>query len=273
MKPWALVLLAGEFLLPRPPPSAGMGWTVLLSPPNMVSAHQRGGCSFAQMVRDVDDMGTGVVAAITLSLTAAAFESWGWRSRSARAPCSSRSLGCVGGVERLRRCRRLESRHAMSKLGNKKNPRPHVVPYSLPSLSCRSRRCVMLFVVFSSPMVRPSCTCPGPLRLRATDGGAACHSSHPLVRVRFLGSHRRRPVYPHHVAAIRWAFEYFRLMDTGHPLLIGVSVAVALRSMRGVMYGPQAAFHHRTIPVAGEVRRARPLAYTLAGVVAGASRR
>jgi MFS family permease len=78
----------------------------------------------------------------------------------------------------------------------------------------------------------------------------------------------RRPVYGFGaVLAMAWAFGFFVLMNTAHPVLI-VSATVIGVIMHSAMYGPQAAFVVEQFPT--RVRYAgSSLAYTLAGIVGG----
>lgn len=78
----------------------------------------------------------------------------------------------------------------------------------------------------------------------------------------------RRPVYGFGaVLAMAWAFGFFVLMNTAHPVLI-VSATVIGVIMHSAMFGPQAAFVVEQFPT--RVRYAgSSLAYTLAGIVGG----
>jgi len=78
----------------------------------------------------------------------------------------------------------------------------------------------------------------------------------------------RKPVYlAGAVLGMIWAFVFFVLMDTAHPIAICAAVVVGLL-IHALMYGPQAAFITEQFP--GRVRYAgSSLAYTLAGIVGG----
>lgn len=78
----------------------------------------------------------------------------------------------------------------------------------------------------------------------------------------------RRPVYGFGaVLAMAWAFGFFVLMNTAHPVLI-VSATVIGVIMHSAMFGPQVAFVVEQFPT--RVRYAgSSLAYTLAGIVGG----
>lgn len=69
------------------------------------------------------------------------------------------------------------------------------------------------------------------------------------------------------VLGLIWMFAFFPLLETKHPALIILAVAVAL-TVHAMMYGPQAAFIAEQFPT--RVRYAgASLAYTLAGIVGG----
>jgi MFS family permease len=234
--------------------------------------HQRGrNGSFAQMGPACGTiLGTGVVAALTLALTATTFESWGWRIPF----WSSVVLVAFGlwlrrGVEETPVFVELESRHATAKAPIKEVFGQHLRPL-LTAIGARVGPDVIyaLLVVFSLTYVTTVLHLSRPLALTVTMIGAACHA----VAVPWFGtlSDRigRRPVYAAGAAAsIVWAFAYFGLMDTGQPLLIALAVAGGL-TLHAMMYGPQAAFITEQFP--SRVRYAgASLAYTLTGVVAG----
>ena len=234
--------------------------------------HQRGrNASFAQMGPGCGTvLGTGVVAAMTLLLTPTNFESWGWRIPF----WSSAVLVAVGlwlrqGVEETPAFVELEARRATAKAPIKEVFGQHWRPL-LTGIGIRIGPDVAyaLLVVFTLTYVTTVLHRSRPLALAATMMGAACHA----IAIPFFGtlSDRvgRRPVYAAGaVASIIWAFLYFRLMDTGQPILIGLAVAGGL-TIHAMMYGPQAAFITEQFP--SRVRYAgSSLAYTLAGVIAG----
>jgi MFS family permease len=69
------------------------------------------------------------------------------------------------------------------------------------------------------------------------------------------------------VAAIGWAFVFFRLLDTARPALIVLAVGGGF-VIHAIMYGPQAAFIAEQFPT--RVRYAgSSLAYTCVGIVGG----
>jgi len=236
------------------------------------AAHQRGrNASFAQMGPACGTiLGTGVIAAITLSISVATFESWGWRI-----PFWS-SVGLVAfglwlrrGVEETPTFVELVSHHATAKAPIKEVFSQYGRPLLI-AIGARVGPDVVyaLLVVFTLTYVTTVLHLPRTLALTATMIGAACHA----VAIPWFGSLSdrigRRPVYAAGTAiSIPWAFAYFRLMGTGRPLLIGVAVAGGM-TLHAMMYGPQAAFISEQFP--SRVRYAgASLAYTLTGVVAG----
>jgi MFS family permease len=234
--------------------------------------NQRGrNASFAQMGPGCGTiLGTGVVAAITLSLTPAAFESWGWRIPF----CSSAVLVAFGwwlrrGVTETPAFVELASRHATSKAPIKEVFVQHWRPL-LTAIGARVGPDVAyaLLVVFTLTYATTVLHLSRSLALTATMMGAACHAAAIPLCGTLSDRIGRRPVYAlGTVASILWAFEYFRLMDTGQPLRIGLAVAGGL-TIHAMMYGPQAAFIAEQFP--SRVRYAgSSLAYTLTGVVAG----
>jgi MFS family permease len=236
------------------------------------AAHQRGrNASFAQMGPACGTiLGTGVVAAITLSLSVATFETWGWRIPFWL------SVGLVAfglwlrhGVEETPTFVELVSHHATAKAPIKEV----ISQYRRPLLTAIGARVgpdvvYALLVVFTLTYVTTVLHLSRPLALTVTMIGAACHA----VAIPWFGmlSDRigRRPVYAVGTTlSILWAFAYFRLIGTGRPLLIGVAVAGGM-TLHAMMYGPQAAFISEQFP--SRVRYAgASLAYTITGVVAG----
>lgn len=227
--------------------------------------------SFAQMGPACGTiLGTAVVAAISLALSPAAFDDWGWRIPFLL------SLGLVGfglwlrsGVDETPVFVELESRGATAKAPVIDVLRHHARPL-VTSIGARVGPDVMyaLLVVFTLTYVTTVLRLSRPLALSATMIGAACNA----CAIPFFGtlSDRvgRRPVYAlGAVLSIGWAFVYFMLMDTRRSLLIGLAVAGGM-TLHAMMYGPQAAFITEQFPP--RVRYAgSSLAYTLTGVVAG----
>jgi MFS family permease len=234
--------------------------------------HERGrNGSFAQMGPACGTiLGTAVVAALTVSLTPTAFESWGWRIPF----CSSVVLVVFGlwlrrGVAETPVFLELESRHAKAKAPIKEVFREHL-PSLLTAIGVRIGPDVAyaLLVVFTLTYITTVLHQSRPLALTATMIGAVCHA----VAVPWFGAlsdrvGRRRVYAAGTAASILWAFTYFSLMDTGRALLIGLAVAGGL-TLHAVMYGPQAACITEQFPA--RVRYAgASLAYALAGIVGG----
>ncbi|WP_288494688.1 MFS transporter [uncultured Pantoea sp.] len=125
-----------------------------------------------------------------------------------------------------------------------------------------------LVVVFTLTYVTTVLHLPRPLALTATMLGAIGNA----VAVPFFGALSdklgRRPVYvAGALMAVAWAFVFFFLLDSTHPVLIVIAVFVGLL-IHASMYGPQAAFVTEQFPE--HVRYAgASLAYTLAGIVGG----
>ncbi len=234
--------------------------------------HQRGrNASFAQMGPGCGSIfGTGAVAALTLALSPAIFEAWGWRVAFwSSAVLVGFGLWLRGGVTETPAFVALAARHATAKTPVKEVFGHHLRPL-LTTIGARAGPDVAfaLLSVFSLTYVTTVLHLSRTLGLIAVMIGAACHA----VAIPIFGalSDRigRRPVYAAGTAVtIVWVFAYFRLMDTRQPSLIVLAVAGGL-FMHAIMYGPQAAFITEQFP--SRVRYAgSSLGYTLAGVVAG----
>ena len=234
--------------------------------------HQRGrNASFAQMGPGCGTiLGTGVVAAMTLGFAPANFDSWGWRIPFwLSVLLVAFGLWLRRGVEETPAFVELKSRHATAEAPVKEIFGRHLRPL-LTGIGARVGPDVAyaLLVVFTLTYMTTVLHLSRSLALAATMLGAACHA----IAVPLFGSLSdrigRRPVYAAGaVVSIFWAFLYFRLLDTGQPIFIGLAVAGGL-TIHAMMYGPQAAFIAEQFP--SRVRYAgSSLAYTLAGVVAG----
>ncbi|QGZ59348.1 MFS transporter [Paraburkholderia acidiphila] len=215
-------------------------------------------------------LGTGFIAVITISVSADAFLSWGWR-----VPFLASLLLVLFGiwvrssVGETPQFEKLNEAHATAE-----------VPV-LEVFSQHWRRLIVaggarigsdvlyaLLVVFTLTYVTTVLNLSRSLALTAVLAGTACNA----LAVPFFGAlsdrFGRRPVYLGGViAAIVWAFGFFMLMNTSQPALIVLAVMVGL-VIHAVMYGPQAAFVTEQFPT--RVRYAgASLAYTLAGILGG----
>jgi MFS family permease len=234
--------------------------------------HQRGrNGSFAQMGPACGTiLGTSVVAAITLSLTPASFESWGWRIPFAlSALLVAFGIWLRRGVQETPAFVALESHHATAKAPIKDVFRQHLRPL-LTSIGARVGPDVIyaLLVVFTLTYATTVLHLSRALALTATMIGAGCNAIAIPAFATLSDRIGRKPVYAvGTVCAMFWSFAYFGLMDTVRPFLIGIAVAVGL-TIHASMYGPQAAFIAEQFPA--RVRYAgASLAYTLAGIVGG----
>jgi MFS family permease len=215
-------------------------------------------------------LGTGTVAGVTLWLTAASFESWGWRIPFAvSALLVGFGLWVRSGVAETPAFTQLRSHLSTSKAPVKEVARHHLRPL-LTSIGARVGPDVAyaLLVVFTLTYATTILHLARSLALTATVIGAACNAVGIPVFASLSDRVGRRPVYAAGaVLMVFWAFAYFRLMDSRQPLFIDIAVALGL-TLHASMYGPQAAFIAEQFPA--RVRYAgSSMAYTLTGVVAG----
>jgi nitrate/nitrite transporter NarK len=215
-------------------------------------------------------LGTAIVATVSLSLSPAMFESWGWRIPF----WSSIAVVAFGlwlrrGVAETPAFIQLQSRRALAKAPVVEVFRQHWRPLLI-AIGARVGPDVAyaLLVVFTLTYLTTVLHLSRPLALTATMIGAACNAVAVLVFGSLSDRIGRRPVYAvGTVVSIVWVFAYFALMDTRQPLSIGLAIAGGL-TLHAMMYGPQAAFIAEQFP--SRVRYAgASLAYTLTGVVAG----
>jgi MFS family permease len=234
--------------------------------------HQRGrNASFAQMGPGCGSiLGTAAVAALTLSMSPAVFESWGWRIAFwSSAVLVAFGLWLRSGVTETPAFIALASRRATAKTPIKDVFRHHLRPL-LTAIGARAGHDVAyaLLTVFSLTYVTTVLHLSRPLALIAAMTGASCHALAIPLFGALSDRIGRRPVYAAGtILTAFWVFAFFRLMDSRQPCLIVVAVVGGLL-IHAMMYGPQAAFITEQFP--SRVRYAgSSLGYTLAGVVAG----
>jgi metabolite-proton symporter len=215
-------------------------------------------------------IGTGFIAIVSAWLSPEEFQSWGWRIPF----ISSVALVLFGlwlrrGVEETPVFRDMEARKATAKTPIKEVFSQHWRRLLVAGGSrIGSDVLYALVVVFTLTYVTTVLHLPRPLALTATMIGAACNA----IAVPWFGSLSdrigRRPVYiAGALLGMVWAFVFFVLMDSVHPVAICAAVVVGLL-IHAMMYGPQAAFVTEQFP--DRVRYAgASLAYTLAGIVGG----
>lgn len=234
--------------------------------------HQRGrNASFAQVGPSCGSLiGTGLIALVTMAMSADDFQQWGWRIPFL--------LSLVLVVFGLWLRRGVGETPAFLKLEASKDvthsPIREVFTQHPRSLLIAGGSRIgsdvlyALVVVFTLTYVTTVLNLPRPLALTATMLGAIGNA----ITVPMFGalSDRlgRRPVYiGGALAGIVWAFAFFMLLDSSQPVLICTAVVIGLL-IHAAMFGPQAAFITEQFPT--RVRYAgSSLAYTLAGIVGG----
>lgn len=215
-------------------------------------------------------IGTGFIAIVSAWLSPEEFQNWGWRLPL----ISSVALVLFGlwlrsGVDETPVFREMEEKKATAKTPIKEVLTQHWRRLLVAGGSrIGSDVLYALVVVFTLTYVTTVLHLSRPLALTATMIGAACNA----IAVPWFGglSDRigRRPVYmAGALLGMVWAFVFFVLMDSAHPVAICAAVVIGLL-IHAMMYGPQAAFVTEQFP--GRVRYAgASLAYTLAGILGG----
>lgn len=215
-------------------------------------------------------IGTGFIAAVSAWLSPEDFQNWGWRIPF----ISSVALVLFGlwlrrGVDETPVFREMEEKKSTAKTPIKEVLTQHWRRLLVAGGSrIGSDVLYALVVVFTLTYVTTVLHLSRPLALTATMIGAAGNA----IAVPWFGSLSdrigRRPVYiAGALLGMVWAFVFFVLMDSAHPVAICAAVVVGLL-IHAMMYGPQAAFVTEQFP--GRVRYAgASLAYTLAGILGG----
>jgi MFS family permease len=234
--------------------------------------HQRGrNGSFAQLGPACGTiLGTATVAAVSLWLSPANFEAWGWRIPfGLSALLVAFGLWLRHGVPETPAFLAMQSRQAMARAPLRDVAR-HQLRGLLTSIAARAGPDVFyaLLVVFTLTYTTMILHLQRPVALLATIVGSACGAACIPLFGSLSDRIGRRPVYAAGaLLSVFWAFAYFRLMDTRQPLFIDIAVAVGM-VLHAAMYGPQAAFIAEQFPT--RVRYAgSSMAYTLTGIVAG----
>jgi MFS family permease len=244
---------------------------VLLSLESSAPNHRGRSGSYAQLGPACGTiLGVSTVGAVTLVMSPAAFESFGWRLPfTLSALLVAFGVWLRRGIDETPAFMALQSRAAASPAPLREVVSRHLRGL-LTSIAARAGPDVLysLLVVFTLTYVTTILHLARPVALIATVIGAACNAVCIPVFASWSDRVGRRPVtIAGALLSALWVFAYFRLMDTRQTVLIDIAVAVGL-ALHGSMYGPQAALIAEQFPT--RVRYAgSSVAYTLTGIVAG----
>jgi MFS family permease len=244
---------------------------VLLALEHGAPDHRGRNASWAQMGPAVGTLlATGLIATISLTLSAESFESWGWRVPFLLSSVLvAFGLWIRTGVDETPLFVDLRRRHSVVDSPIREVLR-HYWRRLLIAGGARIGPDVQysLLIVFTLTYLTTVLHQSRTLALAAVSVGALCNA----VAVPCFGAlsdrYGRRPVYGcGALLAIPWAFLYFRILDSADPTPIVVAVAGGFL-IHAIMYGPQAAFITEQFPT--RVRYAgSSLAYTLVGIAGG----
>lgn len=235
--------------------------------------HTRRGrnASWAQMGPPLGTLlATGVIALLTLHLSAEDFLAWGWRLPFfASVALVGFGLWVRSGIEETPEFRRLEREQNQSQAPLGEVFREHWRGLAIGGGSRLGPDVLYsLTVVFSLSYLTTMLGVSRTLALTALSIGGAFHAISIPCFGALSDRYGRRAVYGAGIVlAILWVRVFFPLLETRSPALITLAIAGAL-IVHAMMYGPQAAFIAEQFPT--RVRYAgSSLAYTFAGIIGG----